>query len=84
FDIDWEQLPHRARGGVLLPILGSPYGQALEQGEIALRYDQDSASFSAWYYEHRLPIAVERYSEILRAVVKESDAETDPAGVRLL
>ncbi len=22
FDIDWELLPYRARGGVLLPILG--------------------------------------------------------------
>ena len=31
FDIDWEQLPYRARGGVLLPIIGSSYGQALEQ-----------------------------------------------------
>ncbi|HEY2210223.1 MAG TPA: alpha-amylase family glycosyl hydrolase, partial [Bradyrhizobium sp.] len=26
FDIDWEQLPYRARGGVLLPIIGSSYG----------------------------------------------------------
>src|SRR6202012_5498824 len=39
FDIDWEQLPYRARGGVLLPIIGSSYGQALEKGEIELRYD---------------------------------------------
>src|SRR5512139_837138 len=36
FDIDWEQLPYRARGGVLLPILGSSYGETLERGEIAL------------------------------------------------
>src|SRR5712671_1604007 len=39
FDIDWEFLPYRARGGVLLPIIGSSYGQALEKGEIELRYD---------------------------------------------
>ena len=39
FDIDWEQLPYRARGGVLLPIIGSSYGQALENGDIELRYD---------------------------------------------
>ena len=32
-------------------------------------------SFSAWYFEHRLPIAPERYSEILRSVVKEAGAE---------
>ena len=57
FDIDWEQLPYRARGGVLLPILGSSYGEALERGEIELRYDASEGSFSAWYFEHRLPIA---------------------------
>jgi (1->4)-alpha-D-glucan 1-alpha-D-glucosylmutase len=47
FDIDWELLPYRARGGVLLPILGSSYGKALENGEIELRYDASEGSFSA-------------------------------------
>ncbi|NOJ38118.1 malto-oligosyltrehalose synthase [Bradyrhizobium australiense] len=75
FDIDWEQLPYRARGGVLLPIIGSSYGQALENGEIELRYDAGEGSFSAWYFEHRLPIAPERYGEILRMIVKEAGAE---------
>lgn len=75
FDIDWDQLPHRNRGGVLLPIIGSSYGQALERGEIELRYDAAEGSFSAWYFEHRLPIAPERYSEILRTIVREADAE---------
>jgi (1->4)-alpha-D-glucan 1-alpha-D-glucosylmutase len=84
FDVDWEQLPHRARGGILLPILGSSYGKTLDQGEIELRYDETNGSFSAWYYEHRLPIAPERYSEILRALVKEAQAEADPAGICLL
>ncbi len=37
FDIDWDILPYRARGGVLLPIIGSSYGQALEKGEIEMR-----------------------------------------------
>ena len=80
FDIDWELLPYRARGGVLLPIIGSSYGQALEQGEIELRYDAQQGSFSAWYFEHRLPIAPERYNEILRTAVKEANAEEDVTG----
>ena len=84
FDIDWELLPYRARGGVLLPIIGSSYGQALEKGEIELRYDPDQGSFSAWYFEHRLPIAPERYSEILRSVVKAAAAEDSPAGQGIL
>jgi (1->4)-alpha-D-glucan 1-alpha-D-glucosylmutase len=84
FDIDWDLLPFRARGGVLLPIIGSSYGQALERGEIELRYDAAEGSFSAWYFEHRLPIAPERYSEILRNVIKEAGAEADAAGKNIL
>jgi (1->4)-alpha-D-glucan 1-alpha-D-glucosylmutase len=84
FDIDWEQLPYRARGGVLLPIVGSSYGEALERGEIELRYNAKDGSFSAWYFEHRLPIAPERYSEILRAIVKEAGAEDSAAGQHIL
>jgi (1->4)-alpha-D-glucan 1-alpha-D-glucosylmutase len=84
FDIDWELLPFRTRGGVLLPILGSSYGEALENGEIELRYDRDEGSFSAWYFEHRLPITPERYSEIVRTVLKEAAAEDSAAGQRLL
>ena len=84
FDIDWELLPYRARGGVLLPILGSSYGKALENGEIELRYDDSEGSFSAWYFEHRLPIAPERYGEILQTIVKEAAAENNPAGQRIL
>ncbi|MCP3387335.1 malto-oligosyltrehalose synthase [Bradyrhizobium sp. CCGB12] len=79
FDIDWDQLAYRARGGVLLPILGSSYGEALERGDIELRYDPDEGSLSAWYFEHRLPVAPERYGEVLRMIVKEADAaETEP------
>jgi (1->4)-alpha-D-glucan 1-alpha-D-glucosylmutase len=84
FDIDWEQLPYRARGGVLLPILGSSYGEALERGEIELRYDPDEGSFSAWYFEHRLPIAPERYGEVLRMIVKEADGADSEAGKHML
>lgn len=84
FDIDWDTLPYRARGGVLLPIIGTSYGQALDGGEIVLKYDADEGSFSAWYFEHRLPIAPERYSEVLRTVVKEADAAATPAGKAIL
>jgi (1->4)-alpha-D-glucan 1-alpha-D-glucosylmutase len=84
FDIDWDTLPYRARGGVLLPIIGTSYGQALDSGEIELKFDAAEGSFSAWYFEHRLPIAPERYSEILRAIVKEADAAATPAGKQIL
>jgi (1->4)-alpha-D-glucan 1-alpha-D-glucosylmutase len=84
FDIDWETLPAHPRGGVLVPILGRPYGEALEGGEIELRYDAAEASFSAWYHEHRLPIGPPRYREILQTVVAAAGADDEPAGRRLL
>lgn len=84
FDIDWDQLAFRARGGVLLPILGASYGEALESGDIELRYDANEGSFSAWYFEHRLPIAPERYGEMLRMIVKEANAAETEAGKRML
>jgi (1->4)-alpha-D-glucan 1-alpha-D-glucosylmutase len=84
FDVDWDVLSFRARPGVLLPIIGSSYGEALDKGEIELRYDPDDGSFSAWYFEHRLPIAPERYGEILRSVVKQAGAEESEAGKRIL
>ncbi|MGJ4928795.1 malto-oligosyltrehalose synthase [Bradyrhizobium sp. HKCCYLS2038] len=84
FDIDWEQLPYRARGGVLLPIIGTSYGHALEHGDIELRYDANEGSFSCWYFEHRLPIAPERYGEMLRIIVKEAGEESSETGKAIL
>jgi len=83
FDIDWDLLPFRARGGLLLPILGTSYGEALEHGDIQLRFDAATGSFSAWYFEHRLPIAPERYSEILSVIVAEADAADTTLGRQL-
>ncbi len=84
FDIDWDTLPYRREGGVLLPILGRAYGDALESGEIVLRYDAQEGSFSAWYYEHRLPIRPDRYGEMLRTIVGHAGAGEEAAGRRLL
>jgi (1->4)-alpha-D-glucan 1-alpha-D-glucosylmutase len=84
FDIDWKGLQGHPRGGVLVPILGRPYGEALQSGEIALRYDAREGSFAAWYYQHKLPIGPSRYSEILQKVVAQAGAGTEPAGRRLL
>jgi len=84
FDIDWDALPHRRHPGVLLPILGRPYGDALQAGEIELKYDADSGSFAAWYFDHKLPINPQRYGEMLRTIVAAADAAEEPAGRALL
>ena len=84
FDIDWDMLPFRKKPGVLLPILGSSYGQALTQGDIQLKYDSSDGSFSAWYFGHRLPIAPERYSDILRSVAAQTQQGHTAAAKDLL
>jgi (1->4)-alpha-D-glucan 1-alpha-D-glucosylmutase len=66
-----------------LPILGKPYGDVLQSGEIALKYDAETGSFAAWYFEHKLPINPQRYSEIIRALVTAANAEAEPAGQEL-
>jgi (1->4)-alpha-D-glucan 1-alpha-D-glucosylmutase len=84
FDIDWGTLPYRREGGVLLPILGKSYGETLENGEIELKYDAGEGTFSAWYYDHRLPIRPNRYTDILKTVVAAAKAEATPAGRELI
>ena len=84
FDIEWKSLPGHPRGGILVPILGKPYGEALHAGEISLRYDPDAGSFAAWYYGHKLPISPPRYGEILRKLVEHAGAADQAPGRQLL
>jgi (1->4)-alpha-D-glucan 1-alpha-D-glucosylmutase len=49
FDVNWDSTK------VLLPILGKPYGEALESRELKLKMENGRAIVQ--YYEHKLPIA---------------------------
>jgi (1->4)-alpha-D-glucan 1-alpha-D-glucosylmutase len=84
FDIDWHALPSLRGGAVLIPILGRPYGEALEAGDLKLRYDPREGSFSVWYHEHRLPIAPNCYGGILRRLLAATGVDHDPRGCALL
>ena len=57
FDIDWRD------DKVLLPILGRPYGEALESREIQLGYD--SEGFFLAYYDKRFPLSPQSYHVVL-------------------
>ena len=67
FDINWDATRPDLKGRVLLPVLGDQYGVVLENGEIELRFDAGEGSFSAWYFEHCLPISPRIYPAILAA-----------------
>jgi (1->4)-alpha-D-glucan 1-alpha-D-glucosylmutase len=62
---------------VLLPILGKPYGEALESQEIKLHFDADGFFFT--YYDTRLPLAPETYGRILHEII----ASLPPEGVAM-
>ena len=67
FDIDWRD------DKVLLPILGRPYGEALESGEIRLGFDGEGLFLA--YYEHRLPLAPQSYRIVLEPCVEAAPTE---------
>ncbi len=75
FDIDWRTVTSRGQTEekVLLPILGKPYGEAIESGEVKLGFDADGFFFT--YYDKRLPLAPKSYNMILRECVDSLPTE---------
>jgi (1->4)-alpha-D-glucan 1-alpha-D-glucosylmutase len=57
FDIDWDAPKSDLRGKLLLPVLGRPYGEALDSGEITLARGDDASAFVVRYFDHVFPIA---------------------------
>lgn len=80
FDVDWHPRSRSLDGKVLLPILGRPFGEALDAGEIALAYTD--GRFFLQYFDTLLPVSPRSYYEILnlRAErLKEKLPEDTPA-----
>jgi len=63
FDIDWVHPYAGITGRVLAPLLGKFYGQALEDGEIELRYD--ARGFTIRYHRQAFPLRIESYLHLL-------------------
>ena len=57
FDIDWNPPNSDLRGKLLMPVLGRPYGEALDGGEITLDRGDDASAFIIRYFDHVFPIA---------------------------
>jgi (1->4)-alpha-D-glucan 1-alpha-D-glucosylmutase len=74
FDIDWKD------DKVLLPILGKPYGEALESGELKLGFDEDGFFIS--YYDKRLPVTPSSYKVVLQECVDSLPSEGPAIEVR--
>lgn len=63
FDINWEHHYENLKGRVLAPLMGSFYGEALENGEIKLSYDETGLSVN--YYSSKLPVRIESYAKFI-------------------
>lgn len=73
FDINWSPEKRELQDRVLLPILGSNYGKALENQEIKLHYEK--GRFWLQYSDFPLPIAPHTYAMILEEAQQDTDAE---------
>ncbi len=80
FDIEWHPHSRSLDGKILLPVLGRPFGEALDSGEIRLTF-QDGRFFFQ-YFESLFPLSPRSYHAILEyhfGRLKEILGEDAPA-----
>ncbi len=86
FDITWQSSPRpELRNRLLVPILGDPYGKALEAQQIRLEYA--AGSFAIHYYDNVFPVSPCTYALILTHRLDDLKAElpeTEPALIEYL
>jgi (1->4)-alpha-D-glucan 1-alpha-D-glucosylmutase len=63
FDIDWHPTKGTLVDRVLLPVLGKPFGQALEDQELQLSLGEDG--FRINFYDYHFPLDPKTYGDIL-------------------
>jgi len=75
FDIDWDSAKTEMPSTILLPVLGSQYGDVLERGE--LRIVEDGGRFFVTYGEQRFPLAPRSLLLIVDAMVARTGLPED-------
>jgi len=63
FDIAWSGQIQQTQAELVYPVLGQPFGRALEAGELTLEYD--GTEIVVRYYERTFPIEPSGYREVL-------------------
>lgn len=81
FDIDWRPMDAAMAGKVLLPVLGAPYGEVLDQGQLQLAWEAkeegEAGRFVLRYFEHGFPTDPASWGAVLRlAADRAEDADT--------
>src|ERR1051325_6526914 len=68
FDVDWNSFAPGLHGRILLPILGRPFGEALDNGELKVVYND--GRFFIQYFESLLPLSPRSYHTVLNRRVE--------------
>lgn len=83
FDVAWRSSPRaELQNTVLLPVLGTPYGEALESGQ--LRLALDGGAFFVHYYDRRFPVAPRSYELVLDRRLDELERLLGPESPDLI
>jgi (1->4)-alpha-D-glucan 1-alpha-D-glucosylmutase len=64
FDVDWHPEWKSLDGRILLPVLGKPFGEVLDGGELTVILED--AKFSVRYFDVLFPVAPRSYRRILQ------------------
>ncbi len=67
FDVDWTPLRQSLHGRVLVPVLGGPFGDILESGDLRLALAADAGGLRFEYHEHLFPLDPADYGTVLGA-----------------
>ncbi len=82
FDIDWHPPQRALEGKVLLPVLGKPFGQALEKQELVLELAENG--FHIRHYDLKFPVAPKSIRSILVHRLDELEKAVGPGHPALL
>jgi (1->4)-alpha-D-glucan 1-alpha-D-glucosylmutase len=74
FDVDWDAIPQTLKHRVLQPVLGRPFGAALEHGELRVVYAERRLQVE--YFDRRFPLAPRTWPAVLQLVVERLAAES--------
>ena len=74
FDIDWTPARASMRNRLLVPVLGDPLGDVIDQHGISLRFDRSQGSFSVCYGALHFPLDPQTYALVVDAIARVAEA----------